>query len=234
MFSDAAVGKSDEPFSFALTTSPPANPAPQSLSDKLGLTDADMAFLILVNFENRYEGGGIDLAHNSEVFDGDICTYHNRLCNETAGRALNELMRAGYEAGFGKFIVNSSYRDRREQTELWNEKIKKDPTYGQDPYNNPVRAMPPGASEHETGLAFDVLTEAHPFANKWFGTFDDGIWLREHCAEYGFILRYPEDKTHITGVEYEPWHFRYVGRKAAEYIMREGLCLEEFIEAVGS
>ena len=51
-----------------------------------------------------------------------------------------------------------------------------------------------------------------------------------HCAEYGFILRYPKDKEDVTGIIYEPWHFRYVGKEAAEYIMENGLCLEEFVE----
>lgn len=54
-------------------------------------------------------------------------------------------------------------------------------------------------------------------------------WMKEHCAEYGFILRFPEDKQDITGIMFEPWHFRYVGVEAAEYIMDKGLCLEEFV-----
>ena len=56
------------------------------------------------------------------------------------------------------------------------------------------------------------------------------VWMREHCQDYGFILRFPEGKESITGVMYEPWHFRYVGEPAAKYIMENGLCLEEFIE----
>ena len=200
----------------------------QTLREALSLSDEDMEYLVLVNFENSFNSGDVRLKPNSYVFDERFCTYCNRSCNEVAGRALNELFRCGCEAGYGRFIVNSAFRDRREQTEIWNEKRSKDPHYGDNPYESPVRAMPPGKSEHETGLAFDVLTEAHPFANKWFGTFEDGIWLREHCADFGFILRYPEDKTAITGVQYEPWHFRYVGVTAAKYMYENGLCLEEF------
>ena len=55
------------------------------------------------------------------------------------------------------------------------------------------------------------------------------LWLEENCANYGFIVRYPEDKTDITSISYEPWHLRYVGREAAEYIMENGICLEEFL-----
>ena len=205
------------------------SPKMQTLRESLSLTDEDMEYLVLVNFENSFDSGNVSLKPNSYVFDERFCTYCNRSCNETAGRALNELFRSGCAAGYGRFIVNSAFRDRREQTEIWEEKRSKDPHYGDNPYDSPVRAMPPGKSEHETGLAFDVLTEEHPFANKWFGTFEDGIWLREHCAEYGFILRYPEDKAAITGVQYEPWHFRYVGVKAAEYMYEHNLCLEEFL-----
>ncbi len=57
-------------------------------------------------------------------------------------------------------------------------------------------------------------------------------WLAKHCAEYGFILRYPKDKTDITGIDYESWHFRYVGEEAAAYIMENGITLEEFLETV--
>jgi D-alanyl-D-alanine carboxypeptidase len=55
-------------------------------------------------------------------------------------------------------------------------------------------------------------------------------WLMQHCQEYGFILRYPEDKVSVTEIDYEPWHFRYVGKEAAQYIMEHGLTLEEFVE----
>ena len=88
----------------------------------------------------------------------------------------------------------------------------------------------PGASEHQTGLCIDLLD-----AGITSVTEEEAeelpllLWLREHCAEYGFIYRYPKEKQEITGW-YEPWHFRYVGRPAAEYIMENGLCLEEFIE----
>ncbi len=91
--------------------------------------------------------------------------------------------------------------------------------------------MPPGCSEHQSGLCCDMV-------DKWYGTLRAAeqrdkplqIWLGEHCQDYGFILRFPEGKEQITGVMYEPWHFRYVGKDAARYIMENGLCLEEFIE----
>ena len=94
----------------------------------------------------------------------------------------------------------------------------------------------PGYSEHQTGLAMDIegettkgtgLTEA-------FGESPEGIWAAKHCAEYGFIIRYPKDKTKITGYIYEPWHLRYVGREAAQEITALDVTFEEYIAMVRS
>ena len=79
-------------------------------------------------------------------------------------------------------------------------------------------------------LAIDIVSDTYTTLNAGFADTDAGIWLEQHCAEYGFILRYPEGKEFITGIEYEPWHFRYVGKEAAELIMKEEICLEEFWE----
>ncbi len=83
----------------------------------------------------------------------------------------------------------------------------------------------PGTSEHELGLAVDIngeYTDTQESAVVW-------DWLMNHCYEYGFILRYPEDKTEITGIDYEPWHYRYVGRENAQKIQESGQCLEEYL-----
>ena len=82
----------------------------------------------------------------------------------------------------------------------------------------------PGTSEHQLGLALDIIAE---FDADNTATWQ---WLKQHCAEYGFILRYPADKEEITGISYEPWHFRYVGVEAAREIMSSGVCLEEYLE----
>jgi D-alanyl-D-alanine carboxypeptidase len=87
----------------------------------------------------------------------------------------------------------------------------------------------PGTSEHQLGLGVDINADGVNSAG--YEVYD---WLEAHCWEYGFILRYPEDKTDITGISNEPWHFRYVGQEAAEYIMSNGLCLEEYLEEIGS
>ncbi len=87
----------------------------------------------------------------------------------------------------------------------------------------------PGCSEHQSGLCADILESWDQEMEPWIGGSGLMLWLEEHCAEYGFVVRYPDGKTDITGVEYEPWHLRYVGQEAAAYMMENGLCLEEFL-----
>ena len=86
----------------------------------------------------------------------------------------------------------------------------------------------PGCSEHEGGLAFDINSATFISLLQGFADTEEGQWLEEHSYAYGFILRYPSGKEYITGIEYEPWHFRYVGREAAAIMTEEELCLEEF------
>ncbi|MBR0208447.1 MAG: D-alanyl-D-alanine carboxypeptidase family protein [Oscillospiraceae bacterium] len=91
--------------------------------------------------------------------------------------------------------------------------------------------MPAGCSEHQSGLCADIIDYWRtPLRAADLHNIPLEVWLRENCQDYGFILRFPEGKESITGVMYEPWHFRYVGVPAAKYIMENGLCLEEFVE----
>ncbi len=87
----------------------------------------------------------------------------------------------------------------------------------------------PGSSEHQSGLCADILESWDQEMEPWIGGSGLMLWLEQHCAQYGFVVRYPDGKTDITGVEYEPWHLRYVGQEAAAYMMEHGLCLEEFL-----
>ena len=84
--------------------------------------------------------------------------------------------------------------------------------------------LPPSTSEHNAGLAMDILSLEESFENS-----DEFAWLQEHAADYGFILRYPKDKQKITKITYEPWHWRYVGVKAAKEMKASGECLEEYL-----
>lgn len=128
--------------------------------------------------------------------------------------------------------ICSHYRDISRQEVLFNRKVKaymkKGMSYMEAYKISSQTVTVPGASEHQIGLAMDIVSDTYTLLEEDFAETDAGIWLKEHCAEYGFILRYPQGKEDITGIEFEPWHFRYVGREAAKVIMEEGLCLEEF------
>ena len=140
----------------------------------------------------------------------------------TCGAALMEMVEAGRKAGYN-IKLNSAYRSFERQQSIWNEKvnarIEKGQTraYAEAEVGKSVAI--PGTSEHQTGLAIDLP-----------GTKGAYRWLEENCWKYGFILRYPDDKIDITGIIYEPWHFRYVGVELAKAVMDSGLCLEEYLE----
>jgi zinc D-Ala-D-Ala carboxypeptidase len=125
--------------------------------------------------------------------------------------------------------VNAGYRSIDTQKMLFDNRIKK---YEDQGYNRTVAVQkaskinqPPGCSEHNAGLAMDIISTQTTFADtKAFK------WLNNNAADYGFILRYPEDKQAITKIMYEPWHWRFVGVEHAKAIKASGLCLEEYLE----
>ena len=92
----------------------------------------------------------------------------------------------------------------------------------------------PGTSEHETGLAADIVTPSYQRLDAGYAGTKAAKWLLENAASYGFVLRYPEDKTEITGIDYEPWHYRYVGVTAATQIRNQDITLEEYVGEAGS
>lgn len=132
---------------------------------------------------------------------------------ETVFNAMETMFAAADKKGFSGFIITSAYRSRADQ-----EAIYAETTNG--------TAQTPGHSEHETGLCFDVGAVGY----RYFDSAPEFEWITEHCAEYGFILRYPSGKEDVTGIPYEPWHYRYVGIDAATYIMENGITLEEYLK----
>lgn len=146
---------------------------------------------------------------------------------------LDEMFRAMRKEGLSPMVC-SGYRTIEKQFDLFEDDIKlqirRGVTYNQAFFKAKEETALPGASEHHTGLAVDIVGKGHQSLDSTQRNTKEAKWLLEHCAEYGFILRYPENKTEITGISYESWHFRYVGKEAAEYIMSQKLSLEEFIE----
>lgn len=149
--------------------------------------------------------------------------------------ALRDMFTAGSRDG-REFVVASGYRSAEYQQQLLEEDIERDMReYGmtwQEAYDREsMETMPAGYSEHETGLAVDIVSLDYQVLDGEQEYTEENQWLRGHCQEYGFILRYPKDKEDVTGISYEPWHFRYVGVEAAKEIMERGITLEEYLEA---
>lgn len=148
---------------------------------------------------------------------------------------LRALLQAGREAGLD-LVVTSGWRSWAYQEQLFEDKVARvmaetglERAEAEEIAADEVAR--PGTSEHQLGLAVDIISNAHPDLDEGWAETEEAKWLREHCAEYGFILRYPPDKSDITGIVWEPWHFRYVGEEAAVYIMENDLCLEEYLAA---
>lgn len=125
-------------------------------------------------------------------------------------------------------VVASGYRSAEKQQSLMDDKIKEFIDQGESTAQAKQDAKkwvnPVGYSEHQTGLAVDINADGVNSTGEEVYT-----WLKDHAWEYGFILRYPDGKTDITGTDYEPWHYRYVGKDAAKKISQKGLCLEEYL-----
>ncbi len=133
-------------------------------------------------------------------------------------------------------MICSSYRDYKKQDQLMDESIAKfvrrGLSYKDAFFKTKEQIALTGASEHHTGLAVDIVGKNHQSLDESQADTKEAKWLAEHAAEYGFILRYPKEKEDITMISFESWHYRYVGKEAAEYMKEKNLCLEEFIELV--
>jgi D-alanyl-D-alanine carboxypeptidase len=153
-------------------------------------------------------------------------------CDERIIEELQEMLQAAQKDGIS-LAIRSPYRDYERQIMLFNRKIKaymKKKNSYLESYRQAAQAVTiPGSSEHQVGLALDITCDTYTSLNEGFGETQAGKWLAAHSYEYGFILRYPEGKEDVTGIEYEPWHFRYVGKEAAAYMYENELTLEEFV-----
>lgn len=154
------------------------------------------------------------------------------LFDARAAQALRDFLAAGRAAGMD-LEVASAWRDWATQETLFEDKVNRvmSETGLEREQAEEIAAdevARPGTSEHQLGLAVDIISNDYPWLDEGWADTAEAAWLEEHCAEYGFILRYPPDKSELTGIIWEPWHFRYVGKEAAIYIMENGLCLEEY------
>ena len=133
--------------------------------------------------------------------------------------------------------VCSSYRTNDTQTRLYENKVDRLIAQGYSPSDARIEAAKavaiPGTSEHQLGLAVDIVDLRYQVLDAGQEDTATQQWLMQNSWKYGFILRYPNDKTAVTGIIYEPWHYRYVGRENAKAIYESGLCLEEYLQAQG-
>lgn len=149
-----------------------------------------------------------------------------------AASALSQMV-SDMEAQGLSPVVCSSFRTWEEQEALHQNKVNRLLSQGYSLASAEEEAsrwvVPAGTSEHQLGLAADIVAADCQVLEEEQENTPEQQWLMAHCQEYGFILRYPRDKQGLTGVGYEPWHYRYVGVEAAQEIMSQGLCLEEYL-----
>lgn len=176
-------------------------------------------YLVLVNKNNKLDKDYVpkDLENISTKF-----SYNNKKLRKIAKYAFEKLSYDASLLGY-RIVATSAYRDYNYQSELFSYYVKKK---GID-YALMCSAKE-GHSEHQTGLAVDVEGSNFDYDN--FENSKEFNWMINNAHKYGFILRYPKDKEHITGFKYEPWHYRYVGKEASTYIFDNKITFEEYIQ----
>ncbi len=180
--------------------------------------------LVLVNRDHKIpEGYSVELE--------EVETTHK--IDKRVAESLRQMLSDAREEGLSP-IICSSYRTREKQTQLYNNKVKEYKRFGysSDEAENLASywVAIPGTGEHETGLAVDIVSKKYQILDEKQEETDVQKWLMENSYKYGFTLRYPTDKKEITMINYEPWHYRYVGIDNATYMKEHDMCLEEYID----
>ncbi len=172
---------------------------------------------ILVNKYNYLEEDYVP--ENLEEISNQYALEGMQLVNY-AKEAFEEMAKAAKKENLS-IIAMSTYRSYEYQVKLYNNYVKSDGKEKADTYSGR-----PGYSEHQTGLAVDIYNGTETYTN--FEVTEEFKWMQENAYKYGFILRFPKDKTKETGYEYESWHYRYVGKEIAEYIKKNKISYEEY------
>ncbi|WP_373456952.1 D-alanyl-D-alanine carboxypeptidase family protein [Paenibacillus sp. MDMC362] len=173
--------------------------------------------LVLVNKDHPLDPEAVPkdivtLFENQDLMYGYVVLDNTIRLSRSVAENFRDMIGAAGEDGVNRFMISSGYRDEDEQGQLYREK-------GSD------YALPPGYSEHNLGLSMDIGSTQQSIDRS-----PEGKWLKEHAWAHGFILRYPQDKTEITGIQYEPWHFRYVGQPHSMIMKELNLTLEEYLD----
>ena len=182
------------------------------------------------NSENRHhkeEKHGVTYIDDILIVNKDISLpeHFNPGENKKARHALQKLLNDGNKQGF-QLSNASGFRSYQSQEQLFDQYVQRDGEKAANKYS-----AKPGHSEHQTGLTYDIVSENTDTNFKTsFGNTEEGQWLKDNAYKYGFIIRYPKNKTHITGYQYEPWHIRYVGKDTAKKLYKSNETLEEYLD----
>ena len=183
---------------------------------------------VLINKENRLDENYIpdDLVitdNNENNFHNFIDPNHKPMISKKVYPYFLKMKEDALKEGYN-IILDSGYRSYEYQKNIWDDYVKK---YGLE--KTKILVAPPGASEHQSGLAFDVaFMRKNKFVEHVTDDLEETKWMIKNAHKYGFILRYPKGKENITGYGYEPWHYRFVGIKLAKELYSKDITLEEY------
>lgn len=194
------------------------------LQEEIKGNTAEMPWnLVLVNSLHPMEDGYVP--HLTELEPG--YSVDTRIANAT-----RKMLADAEEEGL-HIDICSAYRSIERQKEVFGQSMKERVKDGMDywkAYEETTQNVAlPGTSEHALGLALDLISNEYTELDEQQEGTPEAKWLAKNCHKYGFILRYPPQKTNITGIIYEPWHYRYVGEEHAAEIMKRGITLEEYL-----
>lgn len=173
--------------------------------------------LLLVNKDHPVHAAGVtpdvvNLFQNKELVQGYGLLDNTIQLSQGVAQQFRTMIEAAGRDGVRHFLISSGYRNEEDQNRLYEDK-------GAD------YALPAGYSEHNLGLSLDIGS-----SEKAMDQADEGKWLKKNASTYGFILRYPKDKSDITGIQYEPWHYRYVGLPHSVIMQEKNFTLEQYLD----
>lgn len=228
------MGKAASDMTDGVSSTPTSDPSGASVSSDAAMASAEAAS----NWQLRLVNAATPLPDDFEPETSNIAGYEHRPFDMRAADWLEKMLHDAEQDGCKLYLV-SGYRSIGRQRALFQiktEELMQQGLSAQQAEQEAARWVArPGTSEHNLGLAADIVSA------DWYTTHNDltedfeqtpaFAWLKANCAEYGFILRYPKEKEAVTGISYEPWHYRYVGQEAAKQIMLTGITLEEYLQA---
>ncbi len=228
------MGKAASDMTNGVSSTPTSDPSGASVSSDAAMASAEAAS----NWQLRLVNAANPLPDDFEPETSNIAGYEHRPFDMRAADWLEKMLHDAEQDGCKLYLV-SGYRSIGRQRALFQiktEELMQQGLAAQQAEQEAARWVArPGTSEHNLGLAADIVSA------DWYTTHNDltedfeqtpaFAWLKANCAEYGFILRYPKEKEAVTGISYEPWHYRYVGQEAAKQIMLTGITLEEYLQA---